>query len=83
MSVYVDNARLPFGRMIMCHMTADTLEELHEMAQSIGIRRKWFQDKSIPHYDISLSKRAMAVELGAIEETSRESVTRIRKERGL
>lgn len=83
MSVYVDEPRYPFGRMIMCHMTADSLEELHEMAQAIGIRRRWFQNKSIPHYDICKSKRALAVARGAIEETTRESVARIRAARGL
>lgn len=83
LSVYVDNARLPYGRMVMCHMTADTLEELHEMAARIGIRRKWFQNKSIPHYDICLSKRALAVKMGAVEETSRESVARIRRQKGI
>ena len=76
MSVYVDNARLPFRRMLVCHMTADTLDELHEMAQIIGIKRQWFQNKSIPHYDICLSKRILAVQCGAIEETTRETVAR-------
>lgn len=79
MSVFVDDARLPYGRMLMCHMTADTIDELHAMADRIGIERKWFQDKSIPHYDICQSKRKLAVELGAIEETSRQSVERIRR----
>lgn len=83
MSVYVDEPRYPFGRMIMCHMTADSLEELHAMAQAIGIRRRWFQNKSIPHYDICKSKRALAVARGAIKETTRESVARIRAARGL
>lgn len=68
MSVYVDNMRAPYGRMIMCHMLADTLTELHEMADKIGMKRKWFQDKkSGPHYDIALATRAKAVALGAKE----------------
>lgn len=83
MSVYVDSARLPYRGMLMCHMTADTLDELHEMAKALGLKRAWFQDKSIPHYDIYQTKRAKAVKLGAIEETSRESVARIRAARGL
>lgn len=68
MSVYVDEPVNPFGRMIMCHMMATSLEELHGMADRIGIARKWFQDKrGAPHYDISKSKRELAVKLGAIE----------------
>ena len=40
MPVYIDNVNIPYGRMIMCHMMADTLEELHKMADTIGIKRK-------------------------------------------
>jgi len=68
MSVYVDRMKAQFGRMIMCHMIADTQDELHAMADRIGIARRWFQAKaSFPHYDIALSKRALAVEAGAID----------------
>jgi len=68
-SVYVDDMRAPFGRMIMCHMVADTEDELHEMADTIGVARRWYQGD---HYDIALSKRALAVKAGAIEFTGRE-----------
>lgn len=68
MAVYVDKARNPYGRMLMCHMIADTLEELHGMADAIGVNRKWFQaDASFPHYDICQSKRRLALAAGAIE----------------
>jgi len=61
-AVYVEEAKYLFGRMVMCHMLADTSAELHEMADRIGIARKWFQrDASAPHYDICKSKRALAV----------------------
>ena len=43
MTVFIDNANIPYKRMIMCHMVADTLEELHIMADAIGVKRKWFQ----------------------------------------
>lgn len=78
MSVYVDNMRAKFGRLILCHMLADTMEELHAMADQIGIHRKWFQGD---HYDICLSKRAEAVKLGAIEVTMREIATIRRAQR--
>jgi Protein of unknown function (DUF4031) len=66
MSVYVDDMRAKYGRLVMCHMAADTEVELHEMADRIGVARKWHQGD---HYDICLTKRAKAVELGAIETT--------------
>lgn len=80
--VYVDDARNPLGRMLMCHMVADTLDELHGMAEAIGMKREWFQPKSWPHYDVSLSRRQMAVSRGAVETTQRGIVAVIRKARG-
>lgn len=68
--VYVDDMRAPFGRLIMCHMVADSEAELHAMADKIGVDRKWYQypgKSRYPHYDIALSKRALAVQAGAKE----------------
>lgn len=76
MPVFVDTMRAPFGRMIMCHMFADTDEELHAMARKIGVARRWHQrpaceapgmDASWSHYDICLSKKAHAIRSGATE----------------
>lgn len=68
MSVYVDTAATPFGRMVMCHMIADTPDELRAMARCIGVNLKWFQHRaSAPHFDICKSKRAQATAMGAIE----------------
>lgn len=80
MSIYVDKERNRLGRMIMGHMVADTLEELHAMADRIGLRRSWFQhDASVPHYDVSLSRRVKAIELGAIECDRRPFVMQVRR----
>lgn len=73
MTVYVDDAQHAFGRMIMCHMFSPNLEQLHAMADRIGIARRWFQDPrtmpkvSWPHYDIAKGKRTLAVKFGAVE----------------
>jgi len=80
MPVYVDAPINPFGRMMMCHMIADTLPELHAMADKIGIQRKWFQNKSsVPHYDICKSKRSAALRHGAIEIDRQQTADLIRK----
>ena len=79
MSVYVDTAWYRYGRMTMCHMLADSLDELHAMADRIGVAQHWFHEKSTPHYDICKTKRALAVRLGAKEVSSRELVTVIRR----
>jgi hypothetical protein len=67
--VYVDNMDAPFGRMTMCHMLADTHDELVAMADKIGVARKWIQKAGQPfeHLDICKSKKALAVRFGAKE----------------
>ena len=67
MPVYVDKMKNTFRNMVMCHMLADTVEELHKMAKKIGLKKEWYQPKSMPHYDLSQSKRAVALKKGAIE----------------
>lgn len=83
MAVYVDNARIPYGRMIMCHMLADTDEELRAMARKIGVQLKWHQKPgtSRSHFDICLSKREKAIALGAVEVTRREVGALVRRKR--
>lgn len=69
--VYVDNMAVKFGNMVMCHMVADTTEELLTMADKIGVNRKWIQDEGtyLEHFDISVSKKKEAIKYGAIEIT--------------
>lgn len=74
--VYVDGMRLPYRGMVMCHLVADSLDELHDFAAKLGLQKRYFQDKSLPHYDVSLSKREKAVKLGA-KEVSAKEVARI------
>lgn len=83
MPVYVDNMQAPFGRMVMCHMLADTDDELHAMADRIGVARRWHQKPGTvhSHYDICLTKRAIAVRFGAVEITTRETGMIVRRKR--
>jgi hypothetical protein len=50
-----------------CHLFADSLEELHAFAETIGMKREWFQDTKLPHYDLTEARRHKAVKEGAIE----------------
>lgn len=66
MAVFVDNERIPWRGRHWCHLVADTLIELHDFADRLGLRRDWFQDRaSYPHYDITLLLRARALRMGA------------------
>lgn len=73
--VYVDDMRAKYRRMIMCHMMADTTEELLEMAAKIGVAKKWIQHPGTfkEHFDVCLEMRAKAVALGAKEITWRQA----------
>jgi hypothetical protein len=57
-----------------CHMYADTLDELHAFAKSIGLKRAWFQDKRLPHYDLNVGRHRAALAKGAVQHTRRQAV---------
>lgn len=80
MPVYVDEVMRHGGSATFrwkdsCHMYADTLDELHAFAKSIGLKRAWFQDKRVPHYDLNKSKHAKAIAKGATQHDRRQAVT--------
>lgn len=61
-----------------CHLFADPTDsiKLHTMAHNIGLRREWFHEN---HYNLTPSKRILAVNMGAVEVT-REQAVRIWRE---
>ena len=74
MTVYVDDMEAPYGHMIMCHMVADSHDELNAMADKIGVSRRWIQHpgSAKEHYGISKSRRLRAIAAGAVEVTQSE-----------
>ena len=67
MTVYVDDAVHLWRGRRWAHLMADTLEELHAMAERLAIPRRAFQNKtSGAHYDVPSELREQAVELGAV-----------------
>ena len=72
MACYVDtvrsypNAGLRFTEF--CHLLADTRDELHDMADALGIPRRFFQEHPWRwHHDLPEHLRPLAIELGAVE----------------
>ncbi|KPL02551.1 MAG: hypothetical protein AMK75_02645 [Planctomycetes bacterium SM23_65] len=56
-----------------CHLTTDgDIEELHVFAQRIGLKREWFQNVRVPHYDLRPSLRRKALAAGARFVSARE-----------
>ena len=67
MTVLVDQAVWPWRGRRWAHLMADTLDELHAMAERLGVPRRAFQDKrSGAHYDLTEELREQALRLGAI-----------------
>lgn len=67
MTVYVDNECIEWRGKHWCHLVAESLDELHHFATSIGLRRSWFQSKaSYPHYDVTTAVRERALRSGAV-----------------
>jgi hypothetical protein len=84
--IYVDpllqckpSAKWPYSQS--CHLTGDEPDELHAFAKRLGLRQEWYQDShpntKLHHYDLTASKRALAVRLGAKELSRQEVAERV------
>lgn len=91
MAVYVDDMRLPARvgshQARWSHLFTDgPPEELHTFAAGIGLRRAWFQHKPPPapggvdlsHYDVTDTKRALALAHGAVSVPAHRSAEILR-----
>jgi hypothetical protein len=86
MSCYVDTVRSYPGAGLrfseFCHLLADTRQELHEMAEQLGMPRRFFQDHPWRwHYDLPAHVREHAIELGAHEVTMHDIGALLRRRR--
>ncbi|MEO6318456.1 MAG: DUF4031 domain-containing protein [Acidimicrobiales bacterium] len=75
MTVLVDPALWHWRGRRWAHLVSDeSYEELHAIAEALGIERRWFQGD---HYDIPEDYRERAIALGALPVTSRELIRRL------
>ncbi|MER0242626.1 DUF4031 domain-containing protein [Streptomyces sp. HSW2009] len=75
MAVYIDPPIWPGHGRMWSHLVSDvSYEELHAFAERIGAPRRGF-DRD--HYDVPSTSYATAVDLGAVEVTSKELVRRL------
>lgn len=80
--IYIDAPIWQFKSMMMCHMIADNVSELHDFAMVLGLKRMWFQDSppaSFPHYDVAKGVSERAVLMGAKRVGRREIIDVIRR----
>lgn len=84
MTVYVDDARIPWRGRRWSHLVADAPEELHRAAERLGLRREWAQDRGRTlHYDLPDQLREQAIELGLAEAITWRELAERRSARGL
>jgi hypothetical protein len=61
-------------------LVSDTsLTELHLFANVIGLKKKWFRDKFIPHYGLTGSMKRKALKFGAIFVEEKDEIKRLGK----
>lgn len=68
MAIYIDAEGIRWRNRLWCHLVADSLNELHDFARRLGLKRQWFQDQGFyPHYDVTMAVREKALRLGAVD----------------
>lgn len=74
MTLYVDSLRewgWKYGPG--CHLIGDSFAELQTFAVAVlGLRASWIQLNDTPHYDLTRTKRVLAVAKGAVQLDSRQ-----------
>lgn len=72
--LYVDNMKTPFRRMLMSHLIADTSQELAQAERTLGLPEGSIQYQGTwkEHLDVSQSKRAEALKMGATSLTGKQ-----------
>lgn len=66
------------------HLVSDSsIQELHEFAERLGLKRHWFQNKRRrlrPHYDVKgVNLRLRAINIGAVGVDKREVIEALRR----
>ncbi|KAA0236372.1 MAG: hypothetical protein JJLCMIEE_00142 [Acidimicrobiales bacterium] len=76
MTILVDRAIWPHRGRKWAHLVSDeSLEELHDFANRLGIPRRAFQGD---HYDLPEEARRQAISMGAVPTEARDLVRRLR-----
>ena len=69
--IYVDDAKISYKRWKMSHLCCIPFDlgELVEFGEKIGLKEVWIHND---HFDITQTKRALAIEAGATQVTFEE-----------
>lgn len=67
--IYIDPPTVYNHKGAFSHMTSTNIKKLHEFAESLGIKKCWFENKrgmNRPHYDVKKAYYELAIKKGAI-----------------
>lgn len=77
--IFVDDAAIPYKGKLRYHLAADSLDELHEFAAKIGVKKCWYHNhRLVPHYDVNETQRLTAIDNGAVPMGTKEIILRAR-----
>ena len=81
MAVWVDDMRIAKHGKLWCHLVADSWEEMHEFAlHTLKLEARCFHGRAkLPHYDVTIWERELALQLGAVAVHHRQIVVCARK----
>jgi hypothetical protein len=69
--IFVDELQLgrtPWAGGRFSHMISDeSVYELRRFARTLGLSWSWYQERSVPHFDLAPRYRARAIRYGATE----------------
>ena len=73
--VYVDDAEVLKHGCSWFHLMADSIQELHKFAASVGLSARAFhRGARFPHYDVNTGQRQRALRYGAVAISARDAV---------
>jgi len=76
--ILIGKRQYKYKSMLMSHMAATSLKELHAFAALLKIHPRHFQNKALkpsrPHYDICQTKVKIALQHGAVLTDDREII---------
>lgn len=80
MTIYLDKIKYKWRERYWTHMVADSIDELHIFANSIGVKYEFFDENPIhPHYDVNMMQVQVALMNGAVFIDKRELIKIVKK----
>lgn len=81
MAVWVDDMRIVKHQRLWCHLVADSWEEMHAFALlHLQLESRRFHRRAkLPHYDITVEERELALRLGAQAASQKDIVRTARQ----